>query len=65
MAKRKNARYAEQTTMLSIRVSPEFIELVDKWCRAQRDEMARPTRSAAIKYLVERGISRDVQHGRR
>jgi hypothetical protein len=39
----------------TIRLSDEFIATVDRWAAAQSDQ---PTRSEAIRRLVERGLSK-------
>jgi hypothetical protein len=40
-----------------MRVAPDFLQTVDEWRLAQPDQ---PSRSEAIRRLVERGMSEEV-----
>jgi hypothetical protein len=46
-----------QSAELKMRVAPDFLQTVDEWRLAQPDQ---PSRSEAIRRLVERGMSEEV-----
>lgn len=48
------------THMMYIRASDEFLRLLDDWRESRMD---RPSRSAAIRELIERGIATDALGG--
>jgi hypothetical protein len=45
----------EKTKPFQMRVSPEWLEIVDNWRRTQADI---PSRAEAIRRLVEKGLER-------
>jgi len=54
--KKKRGRPATgQDAVTSIRLSPDFRDALDRWSRLQPD---KPSRSEAIRRIVERSISR-------
>ena len=44
----------EKTKPFQMRVSPEWLEMIDDWRRTQTDI---PSRAEAIRRLVEKGLS--------
>ncbi|MBY6265537.1 hypothetical protein EI613_26985 [Azospirillum sp. 412522] len=48
-----------RTERIELRTTPSFIELLDEWRRAQR---AIPSRSEAVRRLVEIGMREGFQH---
>jgi len=55
IATRRSRPATGQDAVTSIRLSPDFRDALDKWSRLQPD---KPTRSEAIRRIVERSIAR-------
>jgi hypothetical protein len=53
MAKRGRPTGKIQSRRVQMRVTPAFLHSVDRWAKQQED---KPTRTAAIRRLVELGL---------
>jgi hypothetical protein len=56
MARQTQHKETAQSALLTMRVSPEFIRLIDDWRGTQINQITKPSRAAAIRYLTKCGI---------